>query len=212
MKVDKKEVFRYLGYGGREVDLKTEQLADSLIEKLPEIITPRFVLRELPLTVTDESVIIDKYNIKSANLRANLKGCKSVVLFAATLGREADTLVKRCELTSIAKAAVAQAVLSAATEAYCDEINEKIRSEKEGLFLRPRFSAGYGDFLLEYQEMFFELLDITKKIGVTLTNELLMVPTKSVTALIGISDSQRSCNNEKCGNCNKKECEFRYGY
>ena len=57
---------------------------------------------------------------------------------------------------------------------------------KEGLALRPRFSPGYGDLPLEFQRDFFRILRPQRRIGVTLTDACLMVPSKSVTALVGI--------------------------
>ena len=49
-----------------------------------------------------------------------------------------------------------------------------------------RFSPGYGDFDLKYQKDILEYLDANKKIGISLTDSLMMIPTKSITAIIGI--------------------------
>lgn len=54
--------------------------------------------------------------------------------------------------------------------------------------LKPRFSAGYGDLPLEVQKDIFRVLDCPRKIGLTLNDSLLMSPTKSVTAIVGIED------------------------
>lgn len=212
MNVNKNEIFRYLGYKTRNYDEKTVQLVDTILTEAMRIVKPRFVFSEFPLQIQKDTLLIaEKYRVQSENLRANLSGCDKVILFAATLGVEADMLIKRLEVNSISKAAVAQATFSAIIEAYCNEQQEKIRVEQQanGYFLRPRFSAGYGDFALENQKMFFELLGITKKIGVQLNEQYLMIPTKSVTAVIGLTRNSESCNIGKCKNCNKKDCEFR---
>ena len=81
--------------------------------------------------------------------------------------------------------------------------------EAQGLFLRPRFSPGYGDLKLDHQKDWFRLLDISKQIGVELTDSLLMVPTKSVTALIGIGIDKSKAGCSSCSGCNKHDtCAF----
>ena len=90
-------------------------------------------------------------------------------------------------------------------------MNEEIRREaaERGLFLRPRFSPGYGDFSLEHQREFFRILEVQKKIGVTLTESLLMMPSKSVTAVIGLSEENTHCMLQGCEACGKRDCSFR---
>ena len=57
-------------------------------------------------------------------------------------------------------------------------------------YLRPRFSPGYGDLPLALQADVFWALDCTSKIGVSLSESLIMSPQKSVTAIIGISEKE----------------------
>ena len=57
---------------------------------------------------------------------------------------------------------------------------------REGLHTKPRFSPGYGDFSLEHQRDFMRILDLENSLGLTLTGSLLLVPEKSVTAVIGL--------------------------
>ena len=98
-------------------------------------------------------------------------------------------MIKKYSVVNIAKAAVTQAAGAACIESYVDEVEAAIRQEamKRGMYLRPRFSPGYGDFPLEYQKDIFEILECSKRIGVTLTEGNLMMPSKSVTALIGLT-------------------------
>jgi hypothetical protein len=78
-----------------------------------------------------------------------------------------------------------QALGSERVEALCDEFCRlmAIESKRE---LRPRFSPGYGDLPLELQRDIFRLLEPSRRIGVVLNDSLLMSPSKSVTAIIGI--------------------------
>ena len=128
-------------------------------------------------------------------------------MLAVTIGPGADLLVRRTQIRDMMKAMVYQAVGAAMVEAWCDEVNEKIVEEASarGFFPRPRFSPGYGDFPLEVQKDFERILEMTKTIGVSLSDSLLMTPTKSVTAVIGLSDIKTDCIKEGCESCNMSE-------
>ena len=85
----------------------------------------------------------------------------------------------------------------------------KIDYENKHLFLRSRFSPGYGDLGLEMQKDIFAVLDCPRKIGLSLNESLLMSPSKSVTAIIGISNVPKTCKPDNCASCAKSDCTFR---
>lgn len=212
MEVNKRETLRYLGYRGQEIDSNLEQLIEEATKELEHSITPKSVHQEFDCLVTsDTQVQIGPIHISSKNLAKNLKGCQRAILFAATIGSSADTLIKRYSITNLAKASVIQAAGAALIETFCDSLEESIREEatKRNLYLRPRFSPGYGDFSLEHQRDIFNLLECSKRIGLTLTDTCLMVPSKSVTAIIGLSSIPNNCHKEKCSSCTNSECEYR---
>ena len=70
-------------------------------------------------------------------------------------------------------------------EALCDKFNKDFEFENE-VSLKPRFSPGFGDLSLMIQKDIFAVLDCPRKIGLSLNDSLLMSPTKSVTAFVGI--------------------------
>jgi len=96
-------------------------------------------------------------------------------------------------------------------EEYCDACQREIakQQEKEGWYLRPRFSPGYGDFDIQYQKPLMQMLDCAKTIGLTMTDSFMMTPTKSVTAVIGMSRIKERCPIQGCEICEKKDCEYR---
>ena len=123
-----------------------------------------------------------------------------------------DIFAISCTVSNLAKAAMVQAAGAAGIESYVDQIEEGIRQDakKRGWYLRPRFSPGYGDFALDHQKDIFQILECEKRIGLTLTEGNLMMPSKSVTAVIGFTTEERkSCQMEKCSLCAKTDCEFR---
>ncbi len=213
IKADRKEIFRYLGYRGREPETGVAEAADSCAAALQTVVEPRHVRRVFPLEwVSADRFRIEGMDVVSRNLSRNLRGCSEVCLMAATLGLGPDRLVQRAEaLGKMSRAVILQAAAAAMIEAYCDDVNEEIRREAapKGLFLRPRFSPGYGDFSLEHQTELFRILEVQKKIGVTLTGSLLMMPSKSVTAVIGLSKENTHCMVQGCEVCGKQDCSFR---
>ena len=213
IRADRKEIFRYLGYRGREPETGVAEAVDSCAAALQAVVEPRHVRRVFPLEwVSADRFRIEGMDVVSRNLSRNLRGCSEVCLMAATLGLGPDRLVQRAEaLGKMSRAVILQAAAAAMIEAYCDDVNEEIRREAapKGLFLRPRFSPGYGDFSLEHQTELFRILEVQKKIGVTLTGSLLMMPSKSVTAVIGLSKENTHCMVQGCEVCGKQDCSFR---
>ena len=161
-----KEAVRYLGYGRHAVDKKTERLVRDSFEELDRIAKGRIVYRIFELNISDDGrVKIGELHITSKNLAKNMRGCRRAVLLGATLGIEVDMLMKRYSLTEMARAVVLQACGAAMLEEYLDEWQQEYEKEalKEGFYLRPRFSPGYGDFDISCQEDILRMLDAAKK-------------------------------------------------
>ena len=213
IRADREEIFRYLGYRGRTPETGVAETVESCIAELQTVVDPRYVRRVFPLEwVSGTHFRIEGMDVVSRNLSRNLSGCREVCLMAATLGLGPDRLIQRAEAVGkMSRAVILQAAAAAMIESYCGGVNEEIRREaaEKGLFLRPRFSPGYGDFSLEHQREFFRILEVQKKIGVTLTESLLMMPSKSVTAVIGLSEENTHCMLQGCEACGKRDCSFR---
>lgn len=206
------EAIRYLGYGRNAVDQETLDMVSEAFLQLDQCAKKRSVCRIFQLEqMADDRFKIGKLDVKSKGLGKNLKGCSSVAVFGATLGIEVDRLIQRSSVRNMAKAVVVQACAAAYLEEYCDQIQEELsrEKEKEALYLRPRFSPGYGDFSIEYQRPIVQMLDAAKKIGLTLTDSCMMVPSKSVTAVIGISETSLPCHRQGCEICTKTDCLYR---
>ncbi len=122
----------------------------------------------------------------SMDLRKTLTGCSKVIAFAATVGVSIDRLIMKYSRISPAKALLLQAYGAERIEALCDSFCRDMAEEWGRL--TPRFSPGYGDLPIEVQRDIFRVLDCPRKIGLSLNESLLMTPTKSVTAIVGIKD------------------------
>ena len=207
-----REAVRYLGFGKNEADERTLELIQQSFKDLEQEAGPKSICQIFDLNHTDDGrLVIGQMEIRSKSLSRNLKGCRQVVLFGATLGAGVDRLMRRISLTDMARAVILQSCAAAMLEEYCDECQKKIAAEleEEHLYLRPRFSPGYGDFPLECQRQIAPALELNKRIGVTLTDSLLMAPSKSVTAVIGVSRLPRNCTVQGCEACAKRDCAYR---
>lgn len=207
-----KEAIRYLGYGRQAVDEPTMALIQESLQELEEIAEVKFIYRIFELSYPSlNSVQINNIKIHSHNLVKNLKGCNQCILFGITLGAMVDRILHRYEKVHMAKAVVFQACAAAYLEEECNKLQVKWSEKfmKEDKYLRPRFSPGYGDFSILHQKNILELLDAPRKIGLTVTESFMMTPTKSVTAIIGISDTNERCHLSGCEVCEKTDCIYR---
>ena len=205
LNIDIREVLRYLGYRGiRETDPGLDALIQSCMTDVQKACSPRSVYRSFPLEkVTEDECVFAGLQVRSRNLARNLRGCTEAVMMAVTIGPGTDQLIRRAELTNVLQAYVYQAAGAAACEALAEEVDQTIRQEalSRGLYARPRFSPGYGDLSLEMQLDFERILQMRKIAGISLNESLLMTPTKSVTAIIGLSPEPRECHRAGCEEC-----------
>ncbi|MCR5583815.1 MAG: hypothetical protein K6F63_00065 [Lachnospiraceae bacterium] len=171
----------------RNVNYYMGQRNGQAIEGMPERIDKAL---KVLLPVFDGKVCFmesDVPDVESVDLKRHLVGCKKVLLMAATIGAEADRERMRAAVKSPVDQLIYDAVGTEAIENVCDTFCK----DMEGRYgkLTSRFSPGYGDLPLEYQKDMITVLDTNRKIGVSLTDSLLMSPTKSVTAIIGIKEN-----------------------
>ena len=137
-----------------------------------------------PIKRTDAWLQIGCISTQSEDLSRRLAGCEQAIVFAATVGVGIDRLIQKYNRLSPAKSIFLHAAGSEAAEALCNRFCADI-AQKFGE-LRPRFSPGYGDLPLTTQKDVFTALSCTKNIGVTLSDSMLMLPSKSVTAIVGV--------------------------
>ena len=122
----------------------------------------------------------------SRDLKKHLEGCGEILLFACTAGAETDRRIARAKLLSPARGLLMHAIGAQQVEGGCDRLCARLAQQFPDRQLTDRFSPGYGDLTLEMQRDVMAALDCGRTIGITLTDSLLMTPSKSVTAIIGM--------------------------
>ncbi len=206
IKPDRSEALRYMGYKGHTPDSSAQTLIDECERELLSAISPLCCYAYSEVSFPCEGVVdIGFGEIESRDLSSHLKGCHGAYLFAATIGIGADRLIAKYNRLKPAKSVIIDALGSAAAENWCDLAELAITS---GVKHCSRFSAGYGDFSLAHQVDFMRCLDMQRQLGITLSDSLLMTPTKSVTAVIGIGAETRTCGS-KCSVCKNIQCIYR---
>ena len=179
---NRREALRYAGV--KESTPETEALLEECVQIAQEAWTYRVCWEEYPIVRTADGLDLGFMTIRSQALETNLRGCERIVLFAATVGVGVDRLIARYKALSPSRAHMLQALGAERIESLCDAFYAQT-AEKYGS-LRPRFSPGFGDVPLAVQKDIFRALGCTQHIGVALGENLLMTPSKSVTAIIGI--------------------------
>ena len=201
--IDEKQAGRY--YGLRAPDAAAEALLARLAPGLLAAAAPRcvwqeFVPREQPALLVGRDIA------------AHMDGCTSFVLLGVTLGEGIDRAVRRAGIGDVAAAMAADALASALAEQAADIAQAQLRAAllAQGRYCTPRYSPGYGDWPLEVQPLIERLLDLPKNLGVTVTESNLMLPRKSVTALLGVSEHAVKGKMAGCAACALHgRCEFR---
>ena len=201
--------------GVREVPAENiAGLLERCEKRVLDVIRPNYVYREAELEFTENGIRAGDMNelLTGSDIARHLAGCTKAVLFAATLSAEADKLIRQAAVTDVAESFAIDCLCSAAVEQVCDAAEEEIFSVIEAPYRTWRFSPGYGDLPLGIQGSFLKMLNAQRRIGLTVTDSMLLIPSKSVTALIGISDAPVSRGKRGCGSCNMREsCAYRRG-
>lgn len=185
--MNKQEVLRYLRTSTSVKDEQILALVDKACADVEAASEPKTLYRIFDCNVSESGVFIGGYNFESRHLAKSLSGCGRAVVFGATLGTAVDRLIKAASATDVSLAMAYQAAAAAKIEEVCDGLENEVKAQL-GVTLRQRYSPGYFDLKIDEQKKLFSLLELTKRIGLTLTDTLEMLPTKSVTAFIGIEE------------------------
>lgn len=200
--VDRQQAFRYMGLHGAP-DGYMLQMADTCEQKLLSAVQPNYCWQLF--AKADIAFILQGQDIKR-----HLQACEQVVLFCATLSQGADTCIRKMQANDVFAGVMTDAMASALTEQLCDFAEQEILSHFPGKYATWRFSAGYGDLPLHIQSDFLNMIQAEKRVGVCVSKNHILLPRKSVTAIIGISDKPLETRRKGCAACNlAKTCPYR---
>ena len=165
------------------------------------------------ITISSNLLIPGESAVIESRVMANLgKRCDKAAVFIVTIGNYLEEMVAYLSDNGVVlQATVLDTIGSAAAEQMAALIEDRIKSiaGMGNQCTSRRFSPGYCDWNVKQQEILFRILkDDTA--GVTLTDECLMLPRKSVSGIIGIGDMENDVESyNPCRTCRKPDCPGR---
>ena len=211
MDVNIAEALRYLGAGHSPPEDLRRQTAE-LARMLTARIAPRYVYRIFPLEHGEAGVRLLRTEVvlPGKTARIMLQQCRQAAVLCCTLGAEFEALLRARQVRDMAQAAILDACGSALVEGGCDAAQEELARRCPQRYCTDRFSPGYGDLPLDLQRPLCALLDTPRRLGVQVTDSLLLNPGKSVTAIVGLSDRPQAARIRGCAFCMLNQtCPYR---
>lgn len=234
--LDRDEALRYLGYAGQPMDPDLLSRFEEIADECERDLRPSWVYvvfdhdegsacpcvdgpeagqvaegdRVRP-TAGEPSVglVGTSLVLPGADIADHVRGACKVALMACTLGIASERALRIHAAVSPTDALLYDAAASALVEAAANEAENAIvaQATAEGLHAGSRFSPGYGDFPLSVQPAFLAAVDAARRIGLTATESFMLVPSKSVTAVVGLFERPRltKSSNAECGSCRLRD-------
>lgn len=208
--VERSEVLRYLGYAGQPLTPELDSRIDEVVVRCLAVCRPCGVTRVFDVARRGERDGVPVIELEGTALELegrsiadHLEGAVSVGVLAVTVGLGVDAELRRLSLTDPLAQVVFDAAGTACVERAADaaEADVVAAAAERGLHCGTRFSPGYGDLPLATQPVLLAALDAGRLLGITLSESLLMSPTKSVTAVVGLFERPREGARRSCDAC-----------
>lgn len=211
--IRRNEVLRYMGYAGQPMTPELEQRVDTVIARCQKQQEPHgyweaHALRE----TTDEGRAA--YNVQGtslvlygADIMDYLHGAVQCALLAVTMGMASERELRRLSQTDPLEGLIYDAACSDLVERGADRCEAQVvaYAHNLGLYVGYRYGPGYGDFDVAVQPAFLDMLQTSKRLGLTATESNMLIPAKSITAVIGLYPKRPSGFRRGCGVCACRE-------
>lgn len=195
VKIPRYRILKRLGYHSKKIEIPDEMMneIDGYIDEAATIVTLKAVcLRsgvELDESAGSVRIIETDTVFESKKLCSFLSGSEQVLIMGITGGRAIATEISRLQLNKKMTAAV---VIDASASEIVDDGFDWLGSLFTGELVREgrrlttrRFSAGYGDFDICFQQDIYRMLKLDE-LDIEITESSILLPEKSVTAIYGI--------------------------
>ena len=207
--IDKGLALRFLRVR-KQVDDDCMALINDALEEFENAVSYKASYRYFDINVEGNKVYFEDYmTLESEKLAKNLSGCRGAFVLVATTSISVDRIIAKYMNLQVSRAVILDATGSASIEAFCDLLCKTIQDEN-GVNFRPRFSPGYGDLNLSCQGLVLGACDASRKIGVTLASNNMMIPKKTVSAIAGVRPKDEVCEKaSRCELCDNENCLYR---
>ena len=185
------DALRYMRVPPNAHNARNDELiltVQNAFTKLEEFIRPRFVWGRFHIVHFDGGIQLDDLHIYSNDIARLTSRSDECILMAATLGHETDRQISIAQqknmLDGLALDSCASVMIDSCIDGFIkSEIAPSLRENER---MTHRFSPGYGDLSMNVTEDIIAVLDATRRIGLSVTRSLMMMPVKSVTAIAGL--------------------------
>ena len=204
LKIDAEETRRYAGL--RNAGNFDDKTISDVCEDAILLLDVRGIWKVYDYDCEKNLVLSDPiFEIKGDSIKKHLSGCEKVACMALTVGEKIErSVTEEFRKGGYVYSMILDAAATAAVEQAADAMEKVIALEaaKESYKMLWRYSPGYGDWALTEQKNFFKITD-AKEIGMRLSPAMMLIPRKSVTAIIGL---KKITANEKISDDSKKSC------
>ncbi len=177
-----KDALKYLG--AKEGDHEAKALLEKVLNDNRSAFSPRHVTAFFKVETLDPVITFVGTEVTLAGeaIRRCFQGATEGLFNAFTLGIAFDKKVRELSLTHPSESVALNAIGSAYAERKADELLKVVRDEKEkqGFKTSFRFCPGYGDLPMNVNLKIAAALNAAKRIGLTVTEEGLLLPVKSI--------------------------------
>jgi len=183
--IPNEKIIRYLGYENTYADEKTTAVINGLKKKLISVSHFRYVYDKFAVSENKQGIRVVGTNIimRGKRVRSFLKNLNEIILMAVTLGQEAERFIMYKQKISLLEGTLADAIASAYVEKLCDTLQAELSHKYN---INGRISCGYCDFPIETQPHILKALNTQKTVGLYCNENYIMLPRKSVTAVMGV--------------------------
>lgn len=214
MNIENNHVLTFLGYQNQNLNDSILNMINSCKEESITLVNEKFVYGIYNIEIdknNDIKLLNTNVILSGESIKRHLKDCNKVILFACTLGIDIEKKIRLYEKIELTKSIILDACASLLVESLCDDIEKIIKKDLiKDYNYTLRFSPGYGDLDIRLQKGIIRLLDANKKIGLTCSSNFILIPRKSVTAIIGISNKDIKSEYNICDSCRaRSNCMYK---
>ena len=161
---------------------------------------------------TGEIKAVPPVCINREKIRKHLALAEKVVVLAVTVGEAVEIQIQDYfKQGKYSHSLLLDAAATTAVEQAADDMEKAIRQQVAplGYEMVWRFSPGYGDWDIHFQPEMLRLSQAAT-IEIGLTDSMMLLPRKSITAIIGLIPKENFCEQKKsihnCQACAKQDC------
>lgn len=209
-RVDRVEMLRYLGYAGQDMDDALDARVDAAIADCEREARPAFTYRSFPIEAAADGVHLagSPIVLDGSDIAAHLSGAVAATVLACTLGLANEQSWARRKAADALDALLYGTAGSSLVESVANRAEARIVADAAicGLHTNWRYGPGYGDLPLSLQPQIVRVLDADRSLGLTATDTDLLIPSKSITAIIGLFEAGEGLGSGVKSNCDACVC------